>query len=172
MSTEWDGLLDKDEHIIWQGAPTPRLKLEWDSPFHPFFFLFFTGFSIFWMVLASGAGGVFWMFGLMFFAVGIYNLALVHFWKRYVRQNTFYSLTNKRAFIGTDNPFKGRTLDSYPLRADRTISYIDAALPSIHFASRTNSTNNGTTTIPIGFEDLADGRDVYGLIRKVQEGAA
>lgn len=171
MNTEWDGLLDPDERIIWQGAPVPRLKLEWENSFQPLFFLFFTGFSVFWMVMASAGGGIFWTFGLLIFAVGIYNLVLIHFWKRYVRQHTFYTLTNKRAFIGSALPFKGRTLDSYPMGQDRTISYIDADLPGIHFASRIKSTRNGMTAIPIGFENIADGREVYGLIRRVQDGA-
>ncbi|MEL6884507.1 MAG: aspartate carbamoyltransferase catalytic subunit [Pseudomonadota bacterium] len=172
MSAEWEGLLDPNERIIWQGAPTSRLKIEWENAFHPLFFLFFTGFSVFWMVMASLGGGFFWTFGLLFFVVGFYNLVLIHFWKRFMRQNTFYTLTNKRAFIATQLSCGGRMLDSDPLGPDTKISCIEDAQPSIHLASRTSNTTNGTTTIPIGFDDIADGRDVYGLIRHVQDGTA
>ena len=47
----WDGLLDPGEEIIWQGQPAPGVQFEWDNAFMPFFFLFFTGFSVFWMVM-------------------------------------------------------------------------------------------------------------------------
>ncbi|HEY1016869.1 MAG TPA: SHOCT domain-containing protein [Herpetosiphonaceae bacterium] len=33
--------------------------------------VFFIGFAVFWMLMASRAGGSFWMFGLLFVAVGI-----------------------------------------------------------------------------------------------------
>ena len=172
MSDGWDGLLDPDERIIWQGAPVVRVRMEWDNPMHPFFFLFFTGFSLFWMFMAAQGGGFFWAFGLLFFAVGIYNLVLIHFWRAYQRRNTHYTLTNKRAFIATQGDFRGKRLESYPLNEDTPVSFVDGALSSIHFATRLVTTNKTPREKPIGFEDLRDGREVYALIRKVQERAA
>ncbi|MEM8578578.1 MAG: aspartate carbamoyltransferase catalytic subunit, partial [Pseudomonadota bacterium] len=97
MSDPWDGLLDPDERILWQGRPDPAIKLEWGHPLGAFLALFVTGFSVFWMNGAAQAGGFFWMFGLLFFAIGLYMLAGVHFWKAFVRRRTHYTLTNKRA---------------------------------------------------------------------------
>ena len=165
----WAGLLDADEKILWQGAPEYRVRIEWDSPLHPFFFLFFTGFSIFWMVMASSAPGPFWMFGLLFFGVGFYNLVLVHFWKAYVRKNTHYTLTNKRAFLAMTLPFKGRSLESYPIRPETPLNLIEGTLSTIHFASKTSNVNNNTTETPIGFEDIANGREVYQKLRQIQQ---
>jgi len=172
MSDPWSGLLDEDESILWQGAPEKRLRIEWDSPFAPVFFIFFTGFSVFWMIMASRAPGPFWMFGLIFFAIGIYNLVLVHFWKAFERRNTHYTLTNKRAFIASKGTWKGKTLESFPIASETPIGLVDGALSTITFASKTKMTNRQMTEVKIGFEDIANGREVYKLIRQVQAGAA
>ena len=68
MADSWEHLLASDEEILWQGSPKAGVRLEWSSPFIPLFFLFFTGFSVFWMIQASKAGGFFWTFGLLFFS--------------------------------------------------------------------------------------------------------
>ncbi len=169
MRDEWTGLLDKDEEVLWQGAPKVRVRIEWDSPMHPFFFLFFTGFSVFWMVMASKGPGPFWMFGLIFFGVGIYNLVLVHFWKANVRRNTHYTLTNKRAFIATKSAWKGKQLQSYPIRSDTTLGLSEGDLTTITFATTTKVVNRQTVQVDVGFEDIEDGRDVYAMIRQIQE---
>ncbi|MEM6760396.1 MAG: aspartate carbamoyltransferase catalytic subunit, partial [Pseudomonadota bacterium] len=137
MSDPWDKILDKDERIIWQGAPKVRVKMEWNNAFEAPVALFFTGFSIFWMISASRGGGIFWMFGLLFFGVGMYQLVLVHFWKAHQRRNTHYTLTNKRGLIATDSNFNGRVLDSYPLTEASTVTLKDGALVSIYFATKT-----------------------------------
>ncbi|MEP5727836.1 MAG: aspartate carbamoyltransferase catalytic subunit [Sulfitobacter sp.] len=163
----WEGLLDPDETILWQGRPENGVKLEWKSAFEPFFFLFFTGFSVFWMIMASQAPGPFWMFGLLFFGVGMFNLVGKHFWKAYLRNGTFYTLTTKRAFIGTTTGTK-RKLESYPIRADTTLTYEEGALSSIWFAQIITQTKQGSSPSDIGFERLADGKAVYAKFREVQ----
>lgn len=163
----WEGLLDPGEVIIWQGQPAPGIRLEWDSVFHPFFFLFFTGFSVFWMVIASQAPGPFWMFGLLFFGIGSYNLVGVHFWKAMKRRNTFYTLTNKRAFIGTNFAGK-RSLESYPIAAETPLRFEEGNFANIWFGKQTHRTQKGRITTDVGFLRLAEGRDVYAKFRQIQ----
>ncbi|MGC1494791.1 MAG: aspartate carbamoyltransferase catalytic subunit [Sulfitobacter sp.] len=163
----WDGLLDPDEVVVWQGKPSPGVKIEWASPFTPFFFTFFTGFSIFWMVMASYAPGPFWMFGLLFFGVGAYNLVGIHFWKAYLRRNQYYTLTNKRAFIGAQK-FGKRSLESHPITAETRLKFEDGDLSSIWFAEKSVRNKNGTTINDIGFEMLPHGRNVFTKFREVQ----
>ncbi|MEO0938992.1 MAG: aspartate carbamoyltransferase catalytic subunit [Pseudomonadota bacterium] len=172
MNDAWDGILDPDERVIWQGAPKPRLKLAWDSPFHGVFFLFFTGFALFWMLAAASAGGFFWVWGLMFFGVGFYQLVLVHFWRLYALRRTHYTLTSKRAFIATQSPWRGRRLDSYPIEPGTKISFVDGTRADVFFAKKMNRSSDMPRDMEIGFESLTDGREVYSLIRKVQEGTA
>ncbi|MEP4196653.1 MAG: aspartate carbamoyltransferase catalytic subunit [Aliishimia sp.] len=172
MSDEWAGILDADERIVWQGSPAPGLRLEWESPILPLFFTVFTGFSIFWMAIASMAGGFFWMFGLLFFGAGMYNLVGVHFWKAYLRRKTFYTLSNKRAFIAT-NAGRKRQLASYPIVEATTLELqFSGPKADIYFAKETKKTNNGTYEIAIGFEHIENGQDVYALMREVQVGTA
>lgn len=163
----WESLLDPGEVIIWQGQPAPGVRLEWDSGFQPFFFLFFTGFSLFWMVMASNAPGPFWMFGLLFFGIGVYNLIGVHFWKAMRRRNTCYTLTNKRAFIGTNLGGK-RTLGSYPIAADTPLHFEEGDLADIWFAKETHRTQKGTIATDVGFQRLAEGREVFAKFRQIQ----
>lgn len=170
MSDPWDGLLDKDEHVVWQGAPNARLKNEWENAFQPFFFTFFTGFSLFWMIMASFAPGPFWMFGLLFFGVGFYQLVLVHFWKAYLRSKTFYTLTNKRAFIATAVPYRKKTLASYPINGNTVFWLEDGPYTTIHFAKESVKHKKSTTERRIGFEELENGREVYALMRKNVQG--
>lgn len=166
----WESLLDDNEVILWQGHPVPGVRLEWTSAFHPFFFTFFTGFSMFWMVMASAAPGPFWMFGLIFFGVGSYNLFGIHFWRARLRRQTFYTLTNKRAFIGTVVWGK-RKLDSYPITEETRLRFDEGKFSDVWFADKTTRTKNGSTQVKIGFERLENGRDVYAKFREIQKGA-
>ena len=172
MSDEWEGLLDPDERVIWQGAPDATLRLAWTSIGQPivgviFPIIAFSGFN-----LGETPGFANLIIPAIFSAVGLYELILIHPWKAYVRKNTFYTLTNKRAFIGMSLPFKGRTLESYPLSRDTQVTLRDGVRASIHFAERMKRTRRSEKAIPIGFEDLSDGRRVYSMVRSVQDGAA
>ncbi len=163
----WEGLLDPGEVILWQGKPEPGVKLEWDSPFTAFFFIFFTGFSIFWMAMASKAPGPFWMFGLLFFGVGSYNLIGVHFWKAYLRRHQHYTLTNKRAFIGAQR-FGKRSLVSHPITPETKLHYEEGTLSNIWFAEKVSKNFKNPSVEKIGFERLAKGREVFAKFREAQ----
>jgi hypothetical protein len=164
----WQGILDPGEQVLWQGRPAPKLRLEFRSPFEPLFFTFFTGFSVFWMVMASRAGGLFWTFGLLFFFVGSYALFFQHFWKLYVRSRTFYTLTDRRAFIATE-AFGKRTLKSYPITPGTVVELSDGEPGSIFFATETIKDSEGDVThTKIGFELVEDPRSVYARIREIQ----
>ena len=165
---DWAGILDQGENILWQGRPLPRLRLEFQTPFEPLFFTFFTGFSVFWMVGASRAGGLFWTFGLLFFVVGSYSLIGQHYWKRYLRAHTFYTLTDRRALIATD-VWGRRTLKSYPIAKSTMVELADGAPGSVFFATETQTDSDGDRTHSrIGFELVEDCRSVYALIRQIQ----
>ena len=134
--------------------------------------LAFAGFALFWMVLAASAGGFFWAFGLIHFSVGIGISFGALFWSAYRRRNTWYTLTNKRAFVASELPLKGRKLKSYPITETTVLEFDNATPATIHFAEETRRGQNGTSQVKIGFERIADGSTVYRLIRDVQKGAA
>ena len=55
----WDGILDEGEDIRWQGRPGTKVVWKIGHIFSVLFGLAFAGFALFWMIMASRAGGFF-----------------------------------------------------------------------------------------------------------------
>jgi hypothetical protein len=163
----WDGILDPDEGILWQGRPQPGMSLRPGDYFMIAFGVFFAGFALIWMVLALQAGGFFWMFGVLHFSVGAGLVLWPLLGRPYVRSRTWYTLTNKRAFIASDVPIKGKSLNSYAITADTTLGLQDEQPGTIWFATERRRNQRGTQEHRIGFERIENMRDVYALFRKI-----
>ena len=164
----WDGILDPGEEILWQGRPDQSFAIPPVNFGKAVFGLFFAGFATFWMIMASQAPGPFWMFGLIFFFAGVGMIAEALLMPTFRRRNTWYTLTDRRAFIASKTLLGGRKLDSYPIDPDTKLSLIDLTLGTIHFAEKTKRTDNGTVQTAIGFERITDAREVYALMRQIQ----
>lgn len=169
MSDPWDGILDPNEEILWQGAPVGGVRLEWRSPAEAFGSIFGIGFSLFWMNTASEAPGAFWMFGLIFLAAGLHGLITIHFWRAFVRRHQHYTLTTERAMIGTDM-FGRKTLKSYPINI-RSELFLEQSefVGDVFFAKREKKTKNGVTVTDIGFKRIESPQHVLALIQKVKD---
>ncbi len=167
----WEGILDPGEKILWQGRPDGQVAFKIGHIFTFIFGLFFAGFAVFWMVMASQAGGFFWMFGLIHFGVGVSLSIGPPFYSAWKRRHTWYSLTNKRGFIATDTPFLRRKLASYPITPDTALGYTAGTPATIHFAQESRRSKNGTYQVDIGFERIDGGETVYRLMRDIQRGA-
>lgn len=164
----WDGILAQDEHILWQGRPDPSLHFSAEGIAGLLFGLFFAGFALVWMILAATAGGLFWMFGLIHFSVGL-SLAFGAFFKQpFLNRHTWYSLTNHRAFIATDLPFVGKRLRSYAIDAGTSLSMDEGPLSTLYFATEAYRHKGRSKTRRIGFNRIADGPHVYSLMRDIQ----
>lgn len=169
MSTPgWDGILDPGEEIVWQGRPDARVAIRAGNIAGFVFGLAFAGFALFWMVMASQAGGFFWAFGLIHFSVGLGLAFGAVFWGAWVRRHTWYTLTDRRAFIATDLPMRGRTLKSYPIAAETPLDFAPGPPDSVFFGAEFRTTKNGTSRRQIGFERISDGAEVYRLLRNMQ----
>lgn len=164
----WDGILDPDERILWQGRPDGAVRWKFGHIASFIFGLFFAGFALFWMIMASRAGGGFWMFGLIHFSAGIAIAVGPPFWSAFRRRHTWYTLTDRRAFIATDLPLRGKKLTSYPIGESTVLDYDRDEPATIHFAHETVRTKNGSRRHRIGFERIGGGADVYDLFRQVQ----
>jgi hypothetical protein len=192
--TGWEGILDEGEEILWQGAPDGRLDFSGFWSVQTLFAVFFTGFSLFWVGMAfSITGGmgdavgqvvhiVFPLFGLPFLGAGVYML-LGRFWAdARLRRNSYYTLTNRAAYIGVDAKGK-RSLQRYPIGPNTRLTLEDGGLGAVWFASkvhtmprhvpqmrrsRTRIGGATQTTQAIGFEQIANARAVYAMMRKVQ----
>lgn len=168
---DWKNHLDQDEDILWQGRPdAANFSLEPSNVFQAIFGTFFAGFALFWMTMASLAGGFFWMFGLLHFGVGAGLVIWSVYGGKFIRQRTWYTLTNCRAFIATQVPIKGRRLSSYPITSGTPIDYIGSTPPSIMFATRSVRSKNGFRAVAIGFEQIHDAAHVQTILRDIQKG--
>ena len=165
----WEGILDEGEKILWQGRPDARVALKVSSFVGFLFGLGFAGFALFWMIMASQAGGFFWMFGLLHFFVGLGVAFGAMFWSAWRRRHTWYPLTDKRAFIATDVPFRGRRLKSYPITDTTVLDYDGGNPASIMFNHEMRRSKNGSYRVDVGVERIGDGQTVYHLMRDIQE---
>lgn len=166
MSDGWDGILDEGEVILWQGGPDGRIVFSSANMVSLVFGLFFSGFAMFWMMMARQAGGFFWMFGLLHFSVGLAIALGPIIGGAYLRRHTWYTLTNRRTFVATNTPIQGKTLKSYPINMDTVLEY-DAGSPStIWFTYAPGRDGKGRRRV--GFERIDDGATVYRLMRDVQ----
>lgn len=190
----WEGILDADEEILWQGAPDDGVDFSGFWSMQTLFALFFTGFSLFWITMAYRISGqmtdtvgrvvnlVFPLFGLPFLLVGL-QMLLGRFWSdARRRRNSYYTLTNRAAYIGVQSGAK-RSLDRYAIGPDTRLTLEDGDLGNIWFATRVNTMplhtpsmhrsrsriGGATQTVdPVGFERLSNARQIYGMMRKVQ----
>lgn len=171
--TGWEGILEDGEEIIWQGLPDPGFFLKGENILSGIFGLFFAGFAAFWMAMASQAGGVYWMFGLIHFSVGVWMAFWSIFKGTLHRRNTWYTLTNQRAIIATDFPFKDRAIAFFPITVNSKVELQSKGrLNSIFFASATRRAKNKVIDYKVGFERIAVGANVLALLRGIQKGTA
>jgi hypothetical protein len=107
--------LARGEKLIWSDRPRPKLLAQRELNFGFFVGIFFFGFALFWMSMASQAGA-FALFGIPFVAVGLWIVSGPL--RAYYRAaNLVFALTDRRALIVSRNEVK-----SYPLEQ---IDFVD-----------------------------------------------
>jgi hypothetical protein len=168
----WDAILDDNEKIIWQGRPSGKIRFQPKNMFTLLFGLAFAGFALFWMIMASLAGGFFWMFGLIHFSAGIGIIVGPIFWPAFSARRTWYTLTDHRAFIASTTLLGQKKLKSYPITPDTpiTLTTNNDETGSVDFAQETRRGNKGRRyNVDIGFHNIPDATDVQRLIRDIQK---
>jgi len=166
----WKGILDEDEKILWQGRPDCKFKLSLGQFVGGLFGLTFAGFALFWMIsVFMAAGGFFWMFGLLHFIVGAVMAGFSLVGPAYKCRHTWYTLTDRRAFIATDMIFKGKFLNFYPITSETHLTFQDGNPASVYFHNGFRTTKKNSQNIGIGFERIQDGATVYRHMRDIQK---
>jgi hypothetical protein len=155
----WEGILDPGEQILWQGSPAQRPAPAARSGRDRIMPFVVIAFALFWTVQAMQAGGVLWLFGLVFLYIGVRKLRRPPRRTQDGLSGTFYTLTDRRAFIATDIAGK-RDLRSYPIGKDTVVELVDGVPGSVYF-----TTDSG---FRVGFELVEDARSVYARIRDIQ----
>lgn len=160
----WQGILDPGEQILWQGQPDGRFRVEFDGLRQSLPGLLMVAFALFWMFQAAQGSVFFALFGLIFVVIGLRQFLQPVLWPAYLRSRSWYTLTDRRAIIATDVPFKGRRLTSYPIDANTLIEFVDGDPPSILFGPE-----RGRRAERPGFRYIAEAQTVMPLIRGIQQ---
>lgn len=170
---EWSAMLSPDKEILWQGRPEKGLAFDMKNAKELLPGALSLGFAIDWMRATRDGATEMQAKGLLLFLVGSCQLFFAPFFRGYLRRFcTFYTLTDKRAFVAVDHPLTGRSLKSYKVGPETSLDFQPGEHASIYFATELEQGHESTKVRRIGFENLKDGEAVFGMMGQVQQGRA
>lgn len=163
----WQGILEPDERILWQGQPARGIRFETEDLTRTLMGIFMLCFALFWMWNAAQGGGViFALFGTPFLLIGLREALQGNVVAAYVRSRTWYTLTDRRAIIATDMPVQGRRLTTYPLGPAAGIELVDAEPGSILFGHGLGRRSRADRRP--GFKLIPEARKVWSLMQETR----
>ena len=179
----WDAYFEPGEKLLWQGKPVRGVRPGWGglflSAFGMPFFLAGWGLmiaSIFGIEIEQDGigelgGRIFlFFFSIPFAAIGTGLVLGPWLAGPWAARNVRYALSNKRAYIA--KKLFTRTMETYVIRPEDPLEITQGrGVDSVKFHVRMGRDSDGDkTTDKIGFDNIADGEEVYHLIRKIQRG--
>lgn len=177
MEDSWDAYLQPGERILWEGAPLRgirnRARLVVLSLFGVPFLMFGLGGTgvalrhIFWLG-EVGIGLVTLALGLIFLVLG-YALVFGQ-WAEAAKthRTTRYALSTRCAYIARKTG--KRSLESYPILPQTALEIEHGnGFDNLWFHVHSERDSDGDrTTTRVGFEGIADGAQIYQLMRGLQ----
>lgn len=159
-------IFEPGERILWQGRPRVRLDLGTllaGGVSQMWIGLFMIAFALFWIIQTSrdGAPFIFPLFGLLFLGQGVVSVARPVIWPLFLRSRSYYTLTDRTAYVVTDVPGRGRRMTSTPVGSHTPVEWVDSDPPTIIF---------GTEGTAVSFHNIDDAGEVMRLIREMQAG--
>ena len=173
----WEGILENGEEILWQGRPDSRVSFHDLRPMQVVTGLFFTGFALFWIFQAAritSMGNAPWfarlfpLFGIPFVLAGLNMLGGSALLDAYKRRYTWYTLTNRRAFVATDVPLLGRGLKSWDITPATEIEFDGRDPGTLIFAYETRR-SRGKSRKPVGFIRIPEARAVLTQMQQIRK---
>ncbi|PHQ99198.1 MAG: aspartate carbamoyltransferase catalytic subunit [Marinosulfonomonas sp.] len=167
--TGWEDIFEEGEELLWQGRPDGAVVWQKKHNVTALMGLAVTGFGVFWIVSSWQVGNDFWVFGLGFLLLGPALAIAPPYMNAMMRRSTWYSLSNRRAFIATERENVGRKLAAYIIRPDFTLDYDGQTPGSIIFAIEVRQPGNSAYRVSIAFERISEAAEVYEMMRGIQE---
>jgi hypothetical protein len=182
MAETWQSWLQPGETLLWQGAPLPGVH-GWGKIIGMALFglpfqiagVTFLLVGLWQMADATklgdiGLGLFFTVFSLPFAAVGVFLVFGQAYAAKTAHRATCYALSNRAAYIAKS----GRThsLESYPILRETALGLEKHRhADTVWFHVRTEKDSDGDrSTTRISFDNIAEGDEVYRLLRSIQIG--
>ena len=180
MAERWDDWFDEGENLLWQGRPenvrhwgVGLLISVLGGPFLlAGLFVAANGLRMLGAADAMGeyAFGVFLtLFSLPFISVGFGMVFGIWILDYLTPKHTRYALTNKAGYVATS--FWNRKMDVFPIMPDIRVELIEnrrgTSTIFFHFEEKLDSDGDQLTSKK-GFTDIADGKEVYRIVRGLQ----
>lgn len=172
----WDDFLEDGEYLVWHGRPDGEKLVSRDSGSKAAlslgFFLFVgVGVNVMWRDFFDPGMWPVWIVFSLMLATGVWMLVGSHFRGRRARRGTWYTLTNRRAFVATD--LGAKHLKSWPVTKDaplRHVKALDDRLGYVFFAQEITPARDHDDTddiTEIGFELIENSDSVFLLFQRV-----
>jgi hypothetical protein len=164
--------------LLWMGRPVLGLRLSRSDIFAIPFSMMWGGFAIFWeaTVIVGNAPWLFKLWGIPFVALGLYLIAGRFFWDAYVREHTFYALSNSGTAI-IQRTGLGAATSMIDLHRIPEVAFSGGGngIGTIYFGSQPSLWNDGS--IPFGrnkalvpqFRQIPNATDVFALCKKMRQ---
>ncbi len=177
--SDWENYFEEGEVLVWSGAPKPGIRMTAPTVFLsifglPFLFAGITvsvGGAMQFLGLRSWVDGGFgffvFLFGLPFIAVG--GALSIGTWVHASQKHNFvrYALSNRRAYIAKS--WWRHDLSVYPIYKSSPVHLERDKTYTVRFYKMREYDSDGDLiTKEISFEHIADGKEVYALLRKTQ----
>jgi hypothetical protein len=175
----WEGILDEDEEILWQGRPVAGFDWSEIISGNAIGGLLATGFGVFWTIMAitmmaearSGPPLIFRIFFPLFgvfFVLAALRGVIKEPLNSYRRQRgTFYTLSNRAAYIATDVGGT-RSLDRFLLSDMARLRLVDGNPGAVMFGTSTGRKGRSRLA-EAGFLRLEDAREVFAILRDARD---
>lgn len=150
----WDEFLDDGETVLWQGQPKPVIRMDSNAKIglalgSVFVLYYIIGTIVRWPEIPM----VQVVINLVMTCVGLWLMYEATLRQIVRRKRTWYTVTNKRAFVATDPVFDERKLAVHPITPQTPLTRKD---DGILFGKTTLKTWLGQRKVPIGFFCLED----------------
>jgi succinate dehydrogenase hydrophobic anchor subunit len=168
----WTGQLEDDERILWQGRPDGRVRIRASGLIMSVLGAVLLGFALFWVnvTFAMTVGETLWHWVLPALAIpvlalGVFMLIGQYIWDALRRRRTWYTLTDRRAFVARH--LIRRNLTEYQIDARTSLQFQErrGGLGTIWFTANPTGGRKGRA----GFELIGDARRVHKMMRFIQK---